>query len=66
MHPSVFVGPKRMTHLINARNMEHIKVIGPFVPVGRSVRMFIIRFILAEFSLNTSVLLWSNIAHNGQ
>jgi hypothetical protein len=35
--------------------MEHIEVIGPFVPVGGSVWMFIIRFVRAEFNLNTSV-----------
>ena len=66
MHPSVFVGPKKIIHLINARNTEYVKVIGPFVPVGRSVQMFIIRFVLAEFNLNTSVLLWLNIANTRQ
>lgn len=43
--------------------MEHIKVIGQFVPVGGSVQMFIVRFVLAEFDLNSSVLLWLNIAY---
>jgi hypothetical protein len=42
--------------------MEHTKAVGPFVPVGGSVQMFIIRFVLTEFNLNTSVLLWLNIA----
>jgi len=43
--------------------MEHIKVIGPFVPVGGNVRMFIIRFVLVKFNLNIYVLLFLNIAY---
>jgi hypothetical protein len=46
--------------------MEYIKVIGPFVPVGGSVQMFIIHFVLTEFNLDTSVFLWLNIAYNSQ
>ena len=65
MHPSVFVGfliyiyIYIYIHLINARNMEHRKVIDPFVPVGGNVQMFIIRFVLAKFNLNTSVVKYS-------
>jgi hypothetical protein len=42
--------------------MEHRKVTDPTVPVGGNVQMFIIRFVRAKFNLNTSVLLWLNIA----
>ena len=38
-------------------------MIGPFVPVGGNVRMFIIHFVLVELNLNISVLLWLNIAY---
>jgi len=39
---------------------------GPFVPLGGNVQMFIVRFVLAEFNSSTSVLLWLNIAYTRQ